>query len=86
MTEPEETVSVQVVVLERVEPGELPSYAATAKSTCMACPEWVWLPPTAVKPVQSGEMIPICLACATGHPQIRFDTLLGTVEGRTPPS
>lgn len=82
----DDTVTAQVIVLERIEPGSDAGYPVAGRSTCMSCPEWVWLPSEAMDPVRSGDMIPICQPCAELHPQITDDTLQGNISELGPQS
>lgn len=55
-----------VLVLERVVPGQEPSYTAFGKATCVFCPEWVWLGSESFGLVSAGHCDPICQQCSVG--------------------
>lgn len=55
---------VNVVVLERIEPGQEPAYAVHGKVTCDKCDEWCWLGSETFGLVSSGEYHGICRECA----------------------
>lgn len=55
---------MNVVILERVEPGVTPSHCVHGRATCVACSEWVWLGSATFGPVEAGEVRPMCTQCA----------------------
>lgn len=56
----------QVVLLDRIEPGEpRPAYCIHGRATCVGgCGEWVWLGHSTFEAVNSGKAAPLCLPCA----------------------
>lgn len=55
----------QVVVLDRVREGYVPSYCTHGKATCGRCSRWCWLGSESSKAVLAETVIPLCLECAT---------------------
>jgi hypothetical protein len=55
---------VDVVALDRIEPGQDPPYCTFGRATCVGgCGEWVWLGSETVGVVSRGEAMPLCLQC-----------------------
>jgi hypothetical protein len=54
----------QVVVLDRIEPGELPPYCVHGRATCINCDEWVWLGDKTHDLVAEQGVAPLCRECA----------------------
>lgn len=55
---------VDVIVLDRIEPGVVPPYCTHGRATCVACDEWVWLGDKTGQAVTSKAALPLCLQCA----------------------
>lgn len=56
----------KILILETVEPGESPDYPTVGKVSCGAarqCGEWLWVSPTTLPLVRTGDMIPVCRTC-----------------------
>lgn len=55
-----------VVILDRIEPGEpLPDYCIHGRTTCAGgCGEWCWLGSKTYDAVHSGQFRPLCRRCA----------------------
>lgn len=53
----------KVVILDRIEPGETPSYHVHGKTTCYWCGEWCWLGSQTYELVSSGEAAGMCRQC-----------------------
>lgn len=54
---------INVVVIERVEPGRTPRYPVVGKSTCWKCGDWCWLGQETYELVKSGQCAGICRQC-----------------------
>jgi hypothetical protein len=55
---------VDVIVLDRIEPGETPEYCTHGRVTCHWCDEWCWLGDNSYDKVSTGVCAPMCLQCA----------------------
>lgn len=59
------TVSVPLVLLDRIEPGEpKPDYCVHGRATCVACDDWCWLGDQTHDAVKSRRALPMCRQCA----------------------
>lgn len=59
---PEE--GVNLVILERIEPGVEPDYCVHGKVTCIRCADWCWLGDATHEAVKSEAVAPLCKPCA----------------------
>ena len=55
---------MDVVVLERIEPGVTPEYCIHGKTTCYGCNEWCWLGDKTHEVMMAGNTLGMCLQCA----------------------
>lgn len=55
---------MDLVLLDRIEPGVTPEYCVHGRTTCCSCNEWCWLGDKTHDVVASGKAAPLCLQCA----------------------
>jgi hypothetical protein len=55
---------IDVVLLDRVQPGVTPDYCVHGQATCAGCGQWVWLGDKTYRVVADGKAAPLCLDCA----------------------
>lgn len=55
---------MNIIILERVEPGVTPEYCVHGQTTCYGCDDWCWLGDRSYEVVQSGEAAGLCQECA----------------------
>jgi hypothetical protein len=58
---------MDVIALDRIEPGVVPEYCTHGRATCVRCDEWVWLGHASHDVVVSGQAQPMCLQCVTRY-------------------
>jgi hypothetical protein len=55
---------VDIVLLDRIEPGVTPEYCIHGQTACFGCNEWCWLGDKTYEVVASGGAAPLCMQCA----------------------
>ena len=63
---------IDIVLLDRVEPGVTPEYCIHGKTSCVMCGEWCWLGDKTHDLLVTGQAAGICIPCAAvprDHPR-----------------